>query len=1257
MEEPAKRALHGLSESVAVAVDASEYSPELGARQDQPFADIGEKPAAERPQVDLGQVRTFLERLHALAATATAGLQDPGQLQLFLNYPDRNDSRTEQFAIGDVDHMVGEAVRQSNAGFNVYVEARTVRKRARGERGRGTEADTVAVFALVVDDDADKGKGANTAVEPSFAVESSPGNTHRWYGFVPALSGAAAKELGLALRAETGGDSDTGVITQPYRVAGTVNYPTKAKRARGRVPVDTKSLALDGPVRSTDEMRTAFPYVAPPKVETEIPEGLTGQASEGAEALLAVPEGRPGLDRSAQFHRAAWAAYHDGLTVEDFEEMARRHPEGCAAKFLTGKDRLRVEAKRSYASIAAAIAARSVGPEAEPVEPTYPDRRVSLEEGEVRLREMVGSFLPEYVLPYRVELAAWQAQAEDAKQRGAPLPPKPTPRAFVIKSSTGLGKTRQIEALIEKSIEEGLTTVYAGPHHDGLKEMKSRLTARPTLFVEDVEIWRGRKQPDPEAPGQTMCRDLHAYSDAVTAGVDLYEATCRYGEFRCEFFKVCGTQRQRAAKPKVWLVTHASLFSPRPVSMAPPDFLIIDESPLSNALPSRPVDVAFDAFDEVDPAKVEAAFVTLGRVPVDPDRTLFRGNDQSWFKYKAAVMKGYNDQLYRALRSSGDGELTRSVLEEAGIDIRMAQAARKGLELTLCSVRIVPGMTARERLVQIAAARANRPAKNVMMIWREMERFFQEGHAGSGRLIIGRDEATGARVLALWPLSRLSEGWRAPILFSDATAPPGAALEPLFGMPVDKAAEIEVRFGEGVTVTQILGAPVTATKLGTTEDADDDEDDGRLSGGGGDGDEADEKLEGEDPKRSRRDVLRYIQVRAAMAAPGQVGVICTKKLRRKLETAGLPRNVDILHFGALAGLDGWKDHCGAIIIGRQMPGPLAFEPQAGALFGAAIRRCPPPLPPARMTWYPRVLGGLRMADGSAVRVEHERHPDPWVEVLRWQGCEAQILQAIGRFRLLRREADRPCFVDLISDFPLPLTLDRVVRWRKVKPGAWAGLIRGGIVLTREADLMAAHGLSRKAARLAVPPATLPGHEPPASALTPIRVEPYRERGPPGGDVRAPRRAVFKRRGAGEVSAAYLFPEAPSAPGDLLAVLEALRLGPIEWIEADGGPRVSGPGTPEAIGIVLDSHEDTAKLHSEIYRTAKAAERARAKTGAAPKPVGWVPFRYKHAGARQKWRTGRYNPAEFDDHAHVRARIELGLELELVAFEVVEQPDI
>ncbi len=116
-------------------------------------------------------VRTFLERIHAHAAAAFAGVHQPGMMQLVRIHPANEDTLPFRFAIGEVDLMTDEAVRQANAGFNVYIEARTVAKTA---SKRGSMADTVGVFSLVNDADHDKGRGGQLAVEPSLVVETSP---------------------------------------------------------------------------------------------------------------------------------------------------------------------------------------------------------------------------------------------------------------------------------------------------------------------------------------------------------------------------------------------------------------------------------------------------------------------------------------------------------------------------------------------------------------------------------------------------------------------------------------------------------------------------------------------------------------------------------------------------------------------------------------------------------------------------------------------------------------------------------------------------------------------------------------------------------------------------------------------------------------------------------------------------------------------------------------------------------------------------
>jgi hypothetical protein len=135
-------------------------------------------------------------------------------------------------------------VSASEAGHNVYIEGRTVR-RGLGAKQRGGLKDTVAMFALVVDSDNDKGKAWTPTVPINLTVATSPGNHHYWLFFETALDPATAQKLGERLRAATNADSDTGNVCQPYRVAGTVNYPGKKKLERGRVVTPTRSLGLD----------------------------------------------------------------------------------------------------------------------------------------------------------------------------------------------------------------------------------------------------------------------------------------------------------------------------------------------------------------------------------------------------------------------------------------------------------------------------------------------------------------------------------------------------------------------------------------------------------------------------------------------------------------------------------------------------------------------------------------------------------------------------------------------------------------------------------------------------------------------------------------------------------------------------------------------------------------------------------------------------------------------------------------------------
>jgi hypothetical protein len=138
-----------------------------------------------------------------------------------------------------IERMTHDALADSEAGHNVYVEARLVDFGLKGKQ-RGELGDSSCVFALVVDSDADKGMGWNppAAARPTLTVETSPGNAQHWFFFDRALSPKRAQRLGQGLRRATG-VADTGNPTQPYRIPGTTNFPNKIKVARGRIVTPT----------------------------------------------------------------------------------------------------------------------------------------------------------------------------------------------------------------------------------------------------------------------------------------------------------------------------------------------------------------------------------------------------------------------------------------------------------------------------------------------------------------------------------------------------------------------------------------------------------------------------------------------------------------------------------------------------------------------------------------------------------------------------------------------------------------------------------------------------------------------------------------------------------------------------------------------------------------------------------------------------------------------------------------------------------
>ncbi|GJE37881.1 hypothetical protein KHHGKMAE_1945 [Methylobacterium persicinum] len=273
---------------------------------------------------------------------------------------------------------------------------------------------------------------------------------------------------------------------------------------------------------------------------------------------------------------------------------------------------------------------------------------------------------------------------------------------------------------------------------------------------------------------------------------------------------------------------------------------------------------------------------------------------------------------------------------------------------------------------------------------------------------------------------------------------------------------------------------------------------------------------------------------------------------------GLPANVVTGHFNALSGRNDMEKVAGMIVIGQAMPPIFSMEADAGTLTGAPVDAADAVLKLDERRWYPRVPGAIRLRDGSNYPIECHRHSDLTVEALRWQICEGQLIQAIGRLRPLRRGPDEAFFLDIVSDVPLPITVDRVEEWSAVRLGAWADMAAEGVVLTAASDIQAAFpdlAASAKAAQ----------NMSEAVRLT-LRsnIDVYIDLGVSVSVIEA------KRTGRFAPTEIVVLPNGPKGPNALKRWLNDRGLGPIERITVKRACAAWARPSIEAIGRLVDA---------------------------------------------------------------------------------------
>jgi len=573
-----------------------------------------------------------------------------------------------------------------------------------------------------------------------------------------------------------------------------------------------------------------------------------------------------------------------------------------------------------------------------------------------------------------------------------------------------MGKTRQWRKQVAAPlVAQGLHPALAVPLHRLGEEVVADFAADGI----DGFCYRGRDADDPLAPGHKMCREQERIGAIYSALADVSDHACKRGEKVCPHFATCGYQRQQRVAPQVSVFAHQMLFQKRPSFIRQPDALAIDEDFSGAGLKGN---------NKLRPEKMWLCLLKGDR-------------NVTGDIYATADLVATSDRVHAVLLRQKPGFIRPAAIIGAGIgvmELRRALQAEWRRKKTIREVE--PGMPL-EQVQQICGrvAAHNQDVRLLTTFWDLLIRTVEAGLERSPYLYLNPDERTNLTATNTQPAVRMiwredvHPSWLAPTTIMDATMQPQVVRQyfPSMGEPVRITVDTPHTYVRQI-IDQPMSAKKTITRAGGTEKAN------------------------RTVENHQTNLRIFIETRANDVRPGRVLVICQKGLEAALDNGTLPDNVELAHFNAIAGQNAWRDVALLILIGRTEPPPREVEKLARALFDADIAQIPVG------EWYPKVDRGVQMRDGGVAVIDTPQHPDERAEAVRWQICEAELIQAIGRGRAVNRTADNPLQIDILTNYALPIVVDELTTWPLIQPGFAEMLRSRGAVPLNYRDLSTAY---------------------------------------------------------------------------------------------------------------------------------------------------------------------------------------------------------
>lgn len=159
-------------------------------------------------------------------------------------------------------------------------------------------------------------------------------------------------------------------------------------------------------------------------------------------------------------------------------------------------------------------------------------------------------------------------------------------------------------------------------------------------------------------------------------------------------------------------------------------------------------------------------------------------------------------------------------------------------------------------------------------------------------------------------------------------------------------------------------------------------------------------------------------------------VVCNKDVERALKMSYTwTSNVSFEHNKNVRGINKYKNHAAVVQVGYHQIPHYELENRAEGLVideGRDILR----LPPNRRIPYVPQWRLYRKPDGSIgqMMVKHPQHPDPVVEMLRYQEHDADNIQALYRVRPLSRTAANPVDITVFGTYDTGMVIDDIRFW-------------------------------------------------------------------------------------------------------------------------------------------------------------------------------------------------------------------------------------